>query len=243
MGRDDPALTCDGLTKAYSRGGFVLGPITLTMGAGVTCLVGPNGAGKSTFFRLAAGVDRPTRGKLDLVSSSNPSGLGYLPQEPSMPLRATCRQFLRYVAWLYKVPRHERCSAVDQALASVGLADMADRRVGSLSGGMKRRLGVAHALVHDPGLVLLDEPTAGLDPTQRIALRETVKAVSARRVVIVSTHLVEDIRSMADRVVLLTAGQIVFDGTVRELESRRDPTAPGDTDLEQAVSTLMTGTV
>ncbi|MEU2119475.1 ATP-binding cassette domain-containing protein [Streptomyces sp. NPDC016459] len=121
-----------------------------------------------------------------------------------------------------------------------GLTDRRTSRIRTLSGGMARRLGIAQALIHDPAL-LLDEPTAGLDPRQRIALRETIAAVAVGRIVIVSTHLVEDVRGLADRVLILDGGTIAFDGDLTALEDRADPHAPGDTHLERAIATLMGG--
>jgi ABC-2 type transport system ATP-binding protein len=173
------------------------------------------------------------------MSVSGHSSVGYLPQEPTFPPRATCQQFLRYVAWLQKVGRGRRDEAVTRALSAVDLLGRQDQRIGTLSGGMRRRLGIAHALVHDPELVLLDEPTVGLDPRQRIALRDTIARVSEDRIVIVSTHLVEDVRGLADRVVVLNGGAIVFDGGIGALEGRSDPTAPGDSDLERSIAMLV----
>jgi ABC-2 type transport system ATP-binding protein len=229
-------LVLQGVTREYSN--FHLGPIDLDLSSGVTCLVGPNGAGKTTLMRLAAGLERPTSGSVTM-STTGHSSVGYLPQEPAFPPRATCRQFLRYVAWLQKVGRGRREEAVTRALSAVDLLDRQDQRIGTLSGGMRRRLGIAHALVHDPELVLLDEPTVGLDPRQRIALRDTIARVSEDRIVIVSTHLVEDVRGLADRVVVLNGGAIVFDGDIGALEGRSDPTAPGDSDLERSIAMLV----
>ncbi len=104
---------------------------------------------------------------------------------------------------------------------------------------MRRRLGIAHALVHDPALLLLDEPTAGLDPWQRVALREAVASLADGRIIVVATHLVEDVRGLADRVIVLNGGQVVYDGDIPGLEALADPTAPGDTDLERAIAHLM----
>ncbi|MEU8076759.1 ATP-binding cassette domain-containing protein [Catellatospora citrea] len=233
-------LVCERLTKSY-RGGFRLGPLTMEVATGVTCLVGPNGAGKSTFFRLAAGVDRPSSGSIGVVAETGRAGLGYLPQEPKLPNSATCEEFLHHVAWLQRMPRRDRAAAASHALDQVGLSDRRNARIGTLSGGMRRRLGIAHALVHDPLVLLLDEPTVGLDPRQRIALREAVAAVSRNRIVIVSTHLVEDVRGLADRVVILGEGQVAYDGDVASLEAHATDDAPGDTDLERAIAVLMTG--
>jgi ABC-2 type transport system ATP-binding protein len=145
------------------------------------------------------------------------------------------------VAWLHLVPRRARAEAVLGALTQVGLAGRRSVKIAKLSGGMRRRLGIAHALVHDPTLVLLDEPTVGLDPRQRIVLRETVQAISRDRIVIVATHLVEDIRGLADRVLVLSEGSVIFDGDVTTLEGLAESDAPGDTDLERAIATLMIG--
>ncbi|WP_433531082.1 ATP-binding cassette domain-containing protein [Micromonospora sp. CA-263727] len=231
-------LVCEELSKTYG-GGFRLGPLTMEISVGVTCLVGANGAGKSTFFRLAAKVDKPTSGTVRLDSGVNRAALGYLPQEPTLPPAATCEDFLVYVAWLQGIPAAARGRAVSSALSRVGLTDQRASRVRSLSGGMRRRLGIAHAIVHDPALLLLDEPTAGLDPRQRIGLRETIANLGGDQVVIVSTHLVEDIRGLASRVIVLSEGTVVFDGDVAGLERLATPDAPGDTDLERSIASLM----
>lgn len=233
-------LRCDEVTKDHG-GDFHLGPLSLEIGSGVTCLVGPNGAGKSTFFRLAAGLEKPTSGKLTLQSqgASAAGALGYLPQEPELPRSATCEDFLHYVAWVHRVPAKERAAAVAKALELTNLTERRTVRTRALSGGMARRLGIAQALIHDPAMILLDEPTVGLDPRQRIALRETICRIAAGRVIIVSTHLVEDIRGLAERVIVLNSGSVVFDGDIPTLEERAEPDAPGDTELERAIATLM----
>ncbi|MFF8837908.1 ATP-binding cassette domain-containing protein [Streptomyces sp. NPDC015130] len=235
----DHLLRCHDVTKDHG-GSFRLGPVSLEISSGVTCLVGPNGAGKSTFFRLAAGLEKPTSGTLALEGGGpGRASIGYLPQDPELPRGATCEEFLHYVAWVHKVPAAKRAAAVCEALALTNLTDRRTVKARTLSGGMARRLGIAQALIHDPALILLDEPTVGLDPRQRIALRETVAKAALGRIVIVSTHLVEDIRGLADRVIVLSAGSVVFDGDVPALEERAQPDAPGDTDLERALATLM----
>jgi ABC-2 type transport system ATP-binding protein len=231
-------LVCDGVTKSYGSR-FTLGPVSLEITRGVTCLVGANGAGKSTFFRLAARVDRPTSGSIRVDVSNGGARLGYLPQEPQLPSGATCEEFLHYVAWLQRVPRANRVAAVDSALSQVGLFDERTTRIRTLSGGMRRRVGIAHAIVHDPALLLLDEPTAGLDPAQRISARQTIGEIGHGRVVVVATHLVEDVRGLADRVIVMSSGSIVYDGDVPGLEALTQPDLPGDTDLERAIASLM----
>lgn len=230
------SLTCDGLTLRRNDR-FTLGPLDFSLHHGVTCLVGPNGAGKTTLFRLLTGLDKPTAGSLSIARDG--ARMGYLPQDPDLPGQASCRQFLDYVGWLHKIAGDQQRQASDRALAAVGLADKADDKIRALSGGMKRRLGIAQALVHAPELVLLDEPTVGLDPAQRVSLRDTISGLGDDRTLLVSTHLVEDVRGLADRVLVMRDGALIFDGTVAELEDRSDPTALGDTPLERAITALM----
>ncbi|WP_351230925.1 ATP-binding cassette domain-containing protein [Streptomyces sp. NPDC002133] len=230
-------LSCEELVKDHG-GGFQLGPLSLDLAEGLTCLVGPNGAGKSTFFRLAAGIEKPTTGTIALQAGDGEK-LGYLPQDPDLPRGATCEDFLHYVAWVHRIPAQQRSETVTRVLAHTNLADRRTSKIRTLSGGMSRRLGIAQALIHDPALLLLDEPTVGLDPRQRIALRETIASAARGRIVIVSTHLVEDIRGLADRVIVLNEGAVIFDGDVPALEGKATPDAPGDTDLERAIATLM----
>lgn len=168
-----------------------------------------------------------------------PSSVGYLPQSPDLPGHATAEEFLHYVAWIQGVRASARASAVSDVLGAVDLTAHAGSRIRTLSGGMQRRLGVAAALVHNPALVLLDEPTVGLDPLQRISVREALKESHGDRVLIVATHLVEDVRTLADRVLVLSEGALVFDGDVERLESLSNPDAPGESALERAIAMLM----
>lgn len=230
-------LVASDLVKRHGHQ-FQLGPLSLRVGTGVTCLVGANGAGKSTFFRLAAGLDRPASGTIR-VGADGAVGMGYLPEEMVFPGGATCAEFLHYVAWLQRVPKSKRAEVVGRVLERTELAGRATSRIRQLSGGMRKRLGVAHALVHDPAVVLLDEPSAGLDPRQRAVLRDTITRNSGHRVVVVATHLVEDVRGMADRVIVIKLGKVVFDGTVAEAEGHDDGRAPGGTPLERAIAALI----
>lgn len=212
------------------------------MRTGVTCLVGANGAGKSTLFALLAEQTRPSSGR---VLRSGGSSLGYLPQDCTFPGFATVRAYLSHVAWLQRIRRRDRAEAVTRAAAAVGLADRIDSRLSSLSGGMQRRVGIAQALVHQPGLLLLDEPTAGLDPIQRVEIRRVLQAIGPNSVVLISTHLVEDVRGLAERVIVIGDGSVRFDGTVAELTllgDTVDESVPGDSDLERAVASLLAGT-
>ncbi|WP_281363057.1 ATP-binding cassette domain-containing protein [Changpingibacter yushuensis] len=195
-----------------------------------------HGAGKSTLFRLISGeLRRPA----DSVRFSRAAGLGVLPQSPAFPTNATCEQFISHVAWLHGVPRAERSAAVDAALDRVGLSERKSSTIKSLSGGMVRRLGIAQAIVHNPSVLLLDEPTVGLDPVQRLAIRSVLEDLGETHIVFVSTHLVEDVRALAQRVIVMSEGSMVFDGAVETLESLASDDMPGETALERSLAALM----
>ncbi|MCP4084624.1 MAG: ATP-binding cassette domain-containing protein, partial [Actinomycetia bacterium] len=217
---------------------FKLGPLNLDFQTGTTCVVGPNGAGKSTLFDLICGLAVPTTGSALVCGDAR---LGLLPQDVRLPPRASCEEFLAHVAWLQRVPPNTRTQAVRAALDAVDLRDRASTRIRGLSGGMVRRLGIAQAIVHDPDVVVLDEPTAGLDPLQRASLRRLIADLGTSRCMLVSTHLVEDVRGLADRVLVLNSGDVVFDGLLDELAQFAEASAPGDTELERAFSVLMAG--
>jgi len=215
-----------GVTKRY-RSQTVLDGVDLRVERGVTGLLGPNGAGKTTLLRIVATVLRPDDGDVRVfgVEPRDDEGrheirrrLGYQPQEPGFFQGFTVRSFLDYVAILKElVDDRARRDAVARAIDRVGLADVADRKVRKLSGGMRRRVAIAQALLGDPELLLLDEPTAGLDPEQRFRFREVVSEVAARHSVLLSTHHTDDVAALCDRVVVLHRGQVRFDGTPADL--------------------------
>ncbi|MDR1824308.1 MAG: ATP-binding cassette domain-containing protein [Bifidobacteriaceae bacterium] len=227
----------EGFVVGYGSG-FRVGPITATFPVGVTCLVGANGAGKSTLFRGLAGLQKPKAGSLTWTDGQAGT-VGLLPQEPSLPARARCADLLAHVAWLQGVPRSARADAVSSALEAVGLVDRAGQRIGTLSGGMRRRLAIAQAMVHSPGLLLLDEPTVGLDPKQRTGLRELIGQIGQDRVVLVSTHLLEDVRRIAQNVIVLAEGRVTFAGAAAELASRADQAADPADGFDAVVADLM----
>lgn len=209
-----PATTnvvLEGLTKSYRA--FRLGPVDLTVGRGVTALLGANGAGKTTLMRLVVGTARASAGKVLLPGRRD--CVGFLPQDFVGPGRATARGYLSYIAWC-RSTRGGRITApeVDAALGAVGLLDRADHRIGTLSGGMIRRLGVAQALLGDAPVLVLDEPTVGLDPIQRHELRELITELGSSRTVLLSTHLAEDVAAVADQVLVLDEGRLLYDGPV-----------------------------
>lgn len=210
------AVVIDDVVK--SHGGFELGPLSAALPRGVTALLGPNGAGKSTLMRLVVGITAVDRGSIRDESDRAPRGAGYLPQDFQGPRGVTARDYLRFVAWC-RSTRSRRIGVreVDDALETVGLSSRARSRIGALSGGMVRRLGVAQALLGETDLLVLDEPTVGLDPVQRDELRSLVRLLGERAVVLLSTHHSDDVAAVADRVLVLNDGAKLFEGTVDEL--------------------------
>lgn len=218
------------------RGGFELGPITSSFSPGLTSIVGANGAGKSTFFKLVSGQLKPRSGE---ISVHGEGGIGYLSQSPEFPRQATVREFLTYVAWIYHVDRQLTADRVATTVSATGLEEKIDAPIRSLSGGMQRRLGIAQAIIHNPAVLLLDEPTVGLDPIQRLAIRELIDEISARHVVLMATHLVDDVSELSNRILVFRDGQIAFDGSPEQLEERGSVDAPGHTALERGLTSVM----
>ena len=190
-------------------------------------LLGPNGAGKTTLMRIIAGIVNPTRGTVyvnvrDMSVESErrqvKAMLGYLPQELGLYPDLTGRQFIDYMAILKGVDdRKTRQEWVNKVIALVSLEDKADRRIKGYSGGMKRRVGIAQALVNDPRILIVDEPTAGLDPEERIRFRNLLVDLAADRIVILSTHIVGDIGQTCRNMAILSAGNIRFQGSPYDL--------------------------
>jgi ABC-2 type transport system ATP-binding protein len=220
------AIRLAGVTKTYG-GTLALAGVTIDVGEGITGLLGPNGAGKTTLMRMAATVLAPSGGSLRLLGRDprDPTArveirrrLGYMPQEPGMHRHFTAFEFVDYIATLKEwTAREERHEEVRRVLRAVGLGDVAHRRIRALSGGMRRRVALAQAMLGSPELLVLDEPTAGLDPQQRLRFREVVSELAEERTVLLSTHQTEDVAALCRRVVALREGSVAFDGTPREL--------------------------
>jgi len=237
------------LTRRFARTQAVAG-VTLAAGPGVFGLLGPNGAGKTSLLRMLATVLPPTSGTLRLLGR-DPGGygprreirrrLGYLPQTLGYYPGFTVADFVEYFALLKDMPPRQLPRAMAAAIEHVGLGDKARTKLRTLSGGMLRRAGIAQAIVNEPELLLLDEPTAGLDPEQRVAFRGLLRDFGQRATVIVSTHLVEDVAAACTEVALMDAGKIVFHGTPAELTARGEGTgAAGDAPLERGYSAVLT---
>ncbi|MEV4294012.1 ABC transporter ATP-binding protein [Microbispora rosea] len=217
-----PTVTVRGLRKRYGYTA-VLDGLDIAFGTGVTGLLGPNGAGKTTLLRCLATTLAPDAGELrvlglDPATASGRTGvrrrLGYLPQDPGFYPHFTAFETLDYVAILKEMTdRRERHREVTRVLAEVGLTDRARTKVRKLSGGMRQRLALAQALLDEPDLLVLDEPTVGLDPEQRLRLRALVSRLGESRTVLLSTHQTEDVAALCERVVVMDGGRILFDGT------------------------------
>jgi ABC-2 type transport system ATP-binding protein len=221
-----PTVQVIGIEKSFFRTRALDG-ITFDAGAGITGLLGPNGAGKTTLLRMMATVLAPDAGDLRLLGWDPRKAderlairrrLGYMPQEPGFHGNFTAFEFVDYVAILKEmVDRRPRHDEVRRVLGLVGLEDVMDRKIKALSGGMRRRVALAQSLLGDPDLLVLDEPTAGLDPEQRLRFREMVSERSVDRTVILSTHQTEDVAALCPRVVVMDEGRALFDGTPKEL--------------------------
>mgnify|MGYP001112069872 CR=1 FL=1 len=214
-------IQAEALTKNYGSVQALRG-VHLAIEGGVFGLLGPNGAGKTTFIRILATLLPPTSGKAsvfgyDVVHDRIPirKMLGYLPQEFGAYPKLTGREYLAYIAALKGVRRPER--EIERLLSQFGLTQIARRRVTSYSGGMLRRLGIAQALLGSPKVLLVDEPTGGLDPEERVRFREFLMGLGGERVVVLSTHLVEDVAMACDRLAVLNQGEIVYQGRTRGL--------------------------
>jgi ABC-2 type transport system ATP-binding protein len=220
------SVTLTSVTKSYGHTTALAG-VDLTLEPGITGLLGPNGAGKTTLLRILATALAADGGQVRVMGNDpkTASGrvsirrhLGYLPQEAGFPRGFTAFGFVDYFAilkeWSERTSRH---TEVRRVLEQVGLHDVATKRVGALSGGQRRRVLLAQALLGEPDLLVLDEPTTGLDPVQRARLRDVLSVAGQSATLVISTHQTEDVAALCERVVVLDAGQVLFDGSVSGL--------------------------
>ncbi|PZG01502.1 ABC transporter ATP-binding protein [Micromonospora deserti] len=253
---DDPTIRLSRLSVRYGRGRSArtaLDSVDLDLNTGVHGLLGPNGAGKTTLMRVLATILSATSGEVRLLGRDVRHErdrrqirrqLGYLPQAFGSYPRFTVREFVGYFAWLKEVPSRRAAAAVDRAIERVGLADRADTRMKSLSGGMLRRAGLAQALVNDPDVLLLDEPTVGLDPEQRISFRRLLREVGADTTVLISTHIVDDVAAICHQAVLVREGRVVLRTHPSQLERLGESigsTQDGTSALERGYTAALHG--
>jgi ABC-type multidrug transport system ATPase subunit len=217
-------LTIDDVTKRYRGGVQALSGISLDLEPGILGLLGPNGAGKSTLMRIVATVSRPSSGRVlwnGLDTASHPDALretlGYLPQDFGVYPNLTAVEFLEYLAAAKGLDGRASRGRIDQLLQLVNLVDARNRPLGGFSGGMRQRLGIAQALLNDPRVLIVDEPTAGLDPEERARFRGLLSELAGDRVVILSTHIVSDVEATATAIALIARGRLLAHGAPEAL--------------------------
>ncbi|MFE9425289.1 ABC transporter ATP-binding protein [Kitasatospora sp. NPDC006697] len=226
-----PNVAITDLTVTFRRGRVrALDGISLRLPVGMVGLLGPNGAGKTTFMRVLTGVLLPASGTVAVDGTELRSrgqrrelkaSIGYLPQEMGLYPDLTASQFLDYMALLKGITdRRARRARVREVLDLVSLGDVAHRKVRGYSGGMKRRVGIAQAILNDPRLLIVDEPTVGLDPEERLRFRSLLARLAGDRTVLLSTHLVDDVVQTCPNVVVIDHGRLAFQGTTDDLAGR-----------------------
>lgn len=210
-------LMIDRVSKQY-KNKIAVDRINLTLKKGIYGLLGANGAGKTTLMRMICGILTPTSGTitydgLDVSEEEYRAILGYLPQDFGYYPNFSGKDFLLYMAALKGLSKASAKKQVDELLELVSLTDVAKKKIKTYSGGMKQRLGIAQALLNNPQILILDEPTAGLDPKERVRFRNLIAELGKDNIVILSTHIVSDIDRIADRILMMNNGKLIFDGT------------------------------
>jgi len=217
-------LTINDLGKQYRRDFWGLHNFTLELGPGVLGLLGPNGAGKSTLMRILATITRATEGRVtwngtDIAQKPDElrQVLGYLPQDFGIYPHLSGQEFLEYMAAIKGMDAKTARRRIEELLVVVNLVDAARRRLGGYSGGMKQRVGIAQALLNDPQLLIVDEPTVGLDPAERVRFRNLLSDLAGERIIILSTHIVSDVEATANDIVIINKGRQVQRSTPEKL--------------------------
>ena len=213
-------LKIDRLTKQYSNK-IAVDRVSCTLSPGVIGLLGANGAGKTTLMRMVCGILKPTSGTVklgqyDVTDSGYRNLLGYLPQDFGYYPEFTGMDFMLYIATLKGLDKGTAKRRSTDLLESVNLLEASGKKIKTYSGGMKQRFGIAQVMLNNPQLVVLDEPTAGLDPKERVRFRHIIEDIGKKSIVLLSTHIVSDIEKAADRILVIKDGQKVFDGTEEE---------------------------
>ena len=209
-------LVIDRLTKQFQNK-IAVDRVSLRLHSGVFGLLGTNGAGKTTLMRMLCGILQPTSGTItfdgmDVSEEDYRAILGYLPQDFGYYPEFTAMDFLLYMAALKGLPKHSAKRRANELLELVGLQEMGRKKIKTFSGGMKQRLGIAQALLNDPKLLILDEPTAGLDPKERVRFRNLIGQLGKDSIVLLSTHIVSDIEHIADEVLMMKNGNLIYHG-------------------------------
>lgn len=210
-------LKVDRITKQY-KNKISVDRVSFTIGKGVTGLLGANGAGKTTLMRMACGILEPTSGSVlydDIPVSEEEyrDVLGYLPQDFGYYPEFSGMDFLMYFSALKGLSKRDGKARSEELLEMVGLSDVGKKKIKTYSGGMKQRLGIAQALINRPEVLILDEPTAGLDPKERVKFRNLIKDLGEKSIVFLSTHIVSDVECIADEILMMKSGQIIWKGS------------------------------
>lgn len=213
-------LVVDRVTKQY-RNKIAVDRISLTLHKGVYGLLGANGAGKTTLMRMLCGILTPTGGAIsldgvDVGEEDYRAKLGYLPQDFGYYPEFTGWDFLLYMAALKGLSKEQAKRKAEELLSLVALGDVAKKKLKTYSGGMKQRIGIAQALLNDPEVLILDEPTAGLDPKERVRFRNLIAELGKDSIVLLSTHIVSDIEHIADEILMMKGGQLIYEGVWEE---------------------------
>lgn len=214
-------LILDRVTKHYGNK-IACDRVSLNLKAGVYGLLGSNGAGKTTLMRMMCGILAPTSGtiqfnKMDVSSEDYRDMLGYLPQDFGYYPEFSAFDFMLYIATLKGLPKSRAKERTKELLELVSLEKEAKKKIKTFSGGMKQRLGIAQSMLNDPKILILDEPTAGLDPKERIRFRNLISRLGADRIVLLSTHIVSDVEYIADTILIMKEGQLVHEGTLEDI--------------------------
>lgn len=213
-------LIIDRVSKQY-KNKIAVDRISLKLHQGVHGLLGANGAGKTTLMRMLCGILRPTGGTItfdgiDVGEEAYRRILGYLPQDFGYYPEFDARDFLLYFAAMKGIPKNRAKQKAGELLELVSLSGAARKKIKTFSGGMKQRLGIAQALLNDPALLILDEPTAGLDPKERVRFRDLIQELGKKSIVLLSTHIVSDVEHIADQILMMRDGQLLYQGKWEE---------------------------
>ena len=214
-------VVLDRVSKQYQNK-IAVDRISTTLQPGVIGLLGENGAGKTTLMRMLCGILKPSSGTitfegLDVSEELYRDVLGYLPQDFGYYPNFSGRDFLMYIAALKGIEKSAARRKCDELLHTVNLEQVANKKIKTYSGGMKQRIGIAQAVLNNPKILILDEPTAGLDPKERVRFRNLIAELGKDSIVILSTHIVSDVEQIADRILMMKSGQIIFDGCMDQI--------------------------
>ncbi len=215
-------LLVDRVTKQY-KNKIAVDRVSFELSEGVTGLLGANGAGKTTLMRMLSGILTPTGGEISVdgipVNTENYRALlGYLPQDFGYYPEFSAKEFLEYMAALKGIEKKVARKKSAELLELVGLSDVAKKKIKTYSGGMKQRVGIAQALLNDPAILILDEPTAGLDPKERVRFRSLIEELGKKSIVLLSTHIVSDIEHIADRIIMMKDGNLIWQGNRKDVD-------------------------